>query len=89
MNMPMMKCGHVAQGVESETKKPICIICMGIHTGATEVDDTPPDLTGRKARCSYFRRCGTEVDSNYKLAFFGYEPNREFDEFYCDCYGWE
>jgi len=53
MVMPLMKCGHTAQAVDSDGN-PACIICHGITGGATEVDDSPPDLAGRRARCTYY-----------------------------------
>jgi hypothetical protein len=49
----MMKCGHAAQGTDGDGN-PVCVICFGIRSGATEVDDSPPDLTGRMARCVYY-----------------------------------
>ena len=53
MTKPMMKCGHAANAVEGKTGKPSCVICVGIHPGAMEIDDSPPDLSKRKARCLY------------------------------------
>ena len=50
----LMKCGHTANAVNSDTKKPACVICM-----CEEPAETKPDLTGRKARCAYY---GREVD---------------------------
>ncbi len=48
----MMKCGHTAncEKVESDgTRKPYCFFC-----DCDEVMTTKPDLTGRKAKCSYY-----------------------------------
>ncbi len=88
-NMPLMKCGHTAQGTD-KAGKPACIICLFIHPGAREVEDNVPDITGRKARCSYYRgKCKSEVDSSFKLAFFEHRPNKEFDLYYCGCFGWD
>lgn len=50
--MPLMKCGHVAQGLDSKGN-PVCAICYGIREGATEVAEPAP-LEGRKARCVYY-----------------------------------
>lgn len=52
----MMKCGHAANAKykDGDEWQPSCAICVGIAPGATEVDETPPDLTGRTARCSYY-----------------------------------
>lgn len=50
---PMMKCGHSANAINGHGN-PSCVICVGIHPGAEIIDDNPSDLTGRKARCTYF-----------------------------------
>lgn len=85
---PMMKCGHTAQGIRGADDAPVCVPCLGIVDGA-DVVDAPPDLTGRKARCSYYgRKCQSETDSRTQLAFFGHRPERETDEYYCGCWGW-
>ena len=84
-----MKCGHTAQGIYRKTGKPICVICAGFKKGYDEPVEVLPDLTGRVARCSYYRRCHNEVPSDYGLAFFTYRPDKEFDEYYCGCYGWD
>ena len=84
---PLMKCGHTANGTYGDEHKPICVICYGIVLGATEVDyEANPDLTGRKAKCSF---CNTIVDSNYNLPFYSHKPEREYDEYYCGCKGWD
>jgi hypothetical protein len=82
--MPMMKCGHAANGT-THSGKPCCVICAGIHPGADVVVDEP-DLTGRVAKCS---DCGCEVKSDMGLPFFEYRPTRKFDVFYCGCRGFE
>lgn len=84
--MPMMKCGHASQGIMSQTGRPVCTCCHGLREGADVVDDNPPSLEGRKAKCSY---CGNKRDSNTNLAFFGYRSDKEFDEYYCGCRGWD
>lgn len=99
----MMKCGHAANAINAKTGKPSCVICVGIHPGAETIDDAPPSLIGRKARCSYYnsmggrnnegpcrgKTCKCEKDSSPNLAFFEYLPNKEFDMFYCGCFGWD
>jgi len=93
----LMKCGHSAQGyrtLDDGTKKPACLICM-----CEEVAEEKPDLTGRKARCSYFGRtfkhrgqtvtCRGEANSRYSLPFFEHKPNNQYDEYYCGCFGWD
>jgi len=86
---PMMACGHranahgskVVDGVRVEFPH-ACVIC-----DCFTIADSPPDLTGRKARCSY---CKKERDSTDKwLAFFGHRPNELYDEYYCGCRGWD
>lgn len=76
---PLMKCGHSANATSND--KPICVIC-----GCDELADFQPNLTGRKAKCSY---CKKEADSNVNLPFFEYKPDKEYDEYYCGCYGWD
>lgn len=86
----MMKCGHSANATQTMTGKPICAICAGIKPGWDEVDESPPTLEGRKARCTYYgAKCRSETDSNTKLAFFEYQPDQELDRYYCGCYGWD
>jgi len=58
MSGPMMKCGHAAMstcnkrnGQVFDPPIPTCVIC-----DCTEIDPSAPDLTGRKARCSYFNQ---------------------------------
>jgi hypothetical protein len=86
----LMKCGH-----RSQTEKdgnPICLICIGIHEGATIVDESVTDetLKGRKARCSYYgSKCHSEEPSSLSLAFFSHRPDKEYDSYYCGCYGWD
>ncbi len=53
-----MECGHTAQAIDGEGN-PACVICLGVHSGATVVDESPPDLEGRRARCSYYGRTPT------------------------------
>jgi len=71
--MPMMQCGHAAQGyADNDPGKPVCVICAGLDPRAYLVAEEP-DLKGRRARCAYFRTCGSEVDSSVDLAFFKYK----------------
>lgn len=82
--MPMMACGHAAQGfVGSERTQPGCVICYGLTPKALIVAETP-DLTGRKATCIY---CGKEADSNIGLPFFEHRPQMEKDKYYDGCRG--
>lgn len=83
----MMKCGHAANAKRRETGEPVCVICVGIDPGATVVDDTPPDLSKRTAKCVYCKKT-TPSDSDFR-PFFEYRPNCESDSYYCGCRGWE
>lgn len=89
----LMKCGHASQAVD-EKGRPACVICM-----CTEVETKVPDLTGRKARCSYFSqtfmhngrrvKCTGETNSRESLPFFEHKPNSKYDTYYCGCWGWD
>lgn len=81
----IMKCGHVAQG-KDEAGNPVCVICVGITPNAKIIDESKPNLEGRKATCFYCRR---EQPSNTDLPFFEHRPDRETDAYYCGCYGWD
>jgi len=39
--------------------------------------------------CKKGNFCLCEKPSNTNLAFFQHNPTREYDEFYCGCYGWD
>lgn len=71
MEMPLMKCGHTAQAINSRTDKPCCVICSG-SPEANIIDDSPLDLSGRFARCSYYTGCHSQQSSSIDLAFFEY-----------------
>lgn len=81
---PMMKCGHAANATskrDGEVDLPCCAICV-----CFVVAEKQPDLTGRQARCSCFRK---EPSDPQKLAFFEHRPESEFDSYYCGCNGWD
>lgn len=82
---PMMKCGHTAQGEDSKTGKPCCVICCGISEG-WDIPASEPDLTGRVAKCT---SCGQERPSSTQMPFFEYRPDKDYDIFYNGCRGWE
>jgi hypothetical protein len=107
----MMKCGHAANAIKTKTGEPCCVICAG-RPEADEIDDSPPDLSERKARCAYFGKqsadgryrstnesnygdrtpgalCKSEQPSGPNLPFFKHHPEKESDEFYCGCRGWD
>lgn len=90
---PMMACGHAAnakrtasKGVKHDPPLPCCAIC-----DCAEIAAIQPDLSGRIARCSYYgRKCKSEQPSvPGKLAFFEHRPAKDFDVFYCGCFGWD
>jgi hypothetical protein len=80
-----MECGHTALAKDGEGN-PVCPICIGINPGARIVKKDKPDLTGRKAICSYCKRL---ADSRYTLPFFEYRPDIEYDQYYDGCRGWD
>lgn len=85
----LMACGHVAQAVDGKTGKPGCIFCFP-NPKSTIVKRTIENMTdgleGRKARCAW---CNKKTDSRWDLAFFEYKPDKEYDEYYCGCGGWD
>lgn len=97
MSKQMMMCGHSANATDGDGN-PVCAICFGIPE-ATIVNNNPINLTGRKARCSYYGKtfthrgrrvtCTGEVDSKVSLAFFEHCPDKEYDNYYCGCFGWD
>jgi hypothetical protein len=90
----MMKCGHAANATMNG--KPVCAICfMATSDDAATIVVEAPDLSGRRATCSY--RTGRDgqghdpqgVPSSVNLAFFEYLPNQPTDQYYCGCWGWD
>ncbi|HSW91511.1 MAG TPA: hypothetical protein VLG09_02605 [Candidatus Saccharimonadales bacterium] len=79
----LMGCGHVANATKEGD--PVCVICYGIIPGADNVVDMP-DFNYRIAKCTY---CRKEATSNSKLPFFGYDPEKVYDSYYCGCKGWD
>lgn len=94
---PLMECGHVAnayallpvneeytdQMQNSRNGKIYVHSCVICDSDVIAEDQTMPD--DRKAKCSL---CGKVVDSSYDLAFFKYQPDKEYDDYYCGCEGW-
>lgn len=94
MSEILMKCGHTAQGKQADGQ-PVCVICVGIRPGATEIEDKLPELAGRFSRCKYFGSVGKKKEpcrdikqSSYSLPFFEHRPDSEYDSHYCGCWGW-
>lgn len=84
---PIMKCGHAANAHMQRDGKdvPCCAICFG-SDGAEEIKELQPDLTGRKARCFYG---DNETASSNNLPFFDYCDDKEYDRYYCGCFGFD
>ncbi len=78
----LMLCGHAANGELPITGTPVCVICLCELVAAAA-----PDLTGRKAYCTY--KCGSTAVSNLKLPFFAHNPAKPSDTYYCGCFGWD
>ena len=73
-----MKCGHAAMAIDGDNN-PCCVICHG-SPGANIIDDSPPDLTGRLAKCG----CGNTRESSIGLAFFEYKgPTSYASKYMC------
>jgi hypothetical protein len=89
----MMKCGHAANGTKTSFNAsndgpafpsiPCCVICAPSKE-AYEIDENPPDLRAREARCE----CDARKPSSPDLPFFEHRPSQPFDSFYCGCRGW-
>ncbi len=87
----IMKCGCVNDSHMSYPKEPQKEpkACCSLH-GTTEPAQTQPNLDKRIARCAYFAgKCGHSEPSSIDLAFFKYCEGKEYDEYYCGCYGWD
>lgn len=54
MTRYLLACGHVAESTDVYGR-PGCPICAGLDPGARTVVSTP-DLTKRRARCTYYGR---------------------------------
>jgi len=85
MTKPIMECGCAANGtlrqmdgIVFDPPIPICAVhdCTIIMT--------PPDLTGRTAKCNDHG----EVPSSLDLPFFQHRPEWPHDRYYCGCRGW-
>lgn len=90
--MYVMKCGHTANSnrlMPDGTKIPSCVICGCIDI-AYECTGTS-GLEGRKAICTQHKQGGDcrPVPSSWDLPFFRYRPDKEYDEYYCGCWGWD
>jgi len=84
MDTVFMKCG-CASNAKYEDKdgsyKPSCAVhfCREITTS--------PNLNGRYATCTYGHHA--KVPSSLELAFFQHKSDKECDDYYCGCFGWD
>lgn len=85
----MMKCGHAANGVNSHTGEPVCVLCVGLHSGADVVDNSPFGVEGRTMSCTYLPTGHADRPSDPNSAFFNYRPEKRTDLYYCGCKGWD
>jgi hypothetical protein len=85
--MYLMKCGHISNATDGDGK-PVCVICYGTPEAEEVISECEGHvgLYGRKARCIYG---DTITDSKWELPFFKYCPDKEYDEYYCSCMGWD
>lgn len=79
----LMKCGHVANATYDGN--PCCAICAP-NESAFEILEEDVDLSNRVAKCT---DCGKERESSKDLPYFDYQPNKDHDEYYCGCQGWD
>lgn len=87
--MYLMKCGHVGNA-RDEHGSVCCAICAGIKPEAFQIDkhcSGNDGLEGRTATCLY--NCGSKTQSKWELPFFKYQPDKEYDSYYCGCFGWD
>lgn len=79
-----LKCGCTANAQlrkQDGTFVPSCIF----HNCTEAIE--APSLEGRMMKCG--SPCGKTKPSNLKAAFFQHRPDKEFDQFYCGCRGWD
>lgn len=83
----LMQCGHVANATNGKGEA-VCVIC-DCEKVVSECSGTK-GLEGRFAICSQHKReINTPVPSRWELPFFEYRPDKEYDLYYCGCYGWD
>lgn len=97
-------CGNAANAVDS-SGNPCCAICAGIDAGSNVIAPQPDLTgrkarcgyyggTGAASRHKHEGpcrggQCLCEMDSSPHLAFFEHLPDKEFDRYYCGCWGWD
>lgn len=89
MKRYIMKCGHVASVDDYEDKEPRCDLCDCTEV-VREVQNNTDGLEDRIALCMGHKGKGyAETPSRWNLPFFQYNPDKDYDEYYCGCWGWE
>lgn len=83
-NKILMTCGHTANGykVIGNRRIPCCVICDCDKIA----QQTFVVNSSRLMKC---RSCGRVVESNQDAAFFKFQPDEEYDSYYCGCDGWD
>lgn len=76
----LMECGHIAMAHDSNGN-PYCVIC-----DCAKIADSKPNLEGRIAHCT---ECSNTRESSWNLPFFLYNEDKDYDSYYCGCYGWD
>lgn len=84
----LMKCGHVANA-HDPYGNPVCVICAGLSDLANIIERECRDNIGLEGRIAKCPECGATTESRWDLPFFKYRPNKESDEHYDGCYGWD
>lgn len=82
MRTYLMKCNCSNVGTYAN-KDNVMVPYCGLHRCFEVVPD--PDLTNRVSFCY----CGKSTKSKIDIAFFKYRPEKEYDEYYCGCHGWD
>lgn len=80
--MPFMQCGHTATSLD-DNNNPFCALCSGLNDGFNQV--VHHKWEGRTARCVY---CDSTTESNAELPLFMYNPDGQYDSYYCGCRDW-
>lgn len=96
--MPLMRCGHRAQGHRASDQAPVCVICAPApgYDQPQTTEEAAKVTEGRMMRCAYRHGqdghvCAgrTPRPSNPQAAFFASKPDEPYDEFYDGCWGWD
>ena len=76
MSKPLMKCGHAANVINTQTGEPCCTICHG-DPKADQIEKNTPDLTNRRARCCHYgQKSGISGKCSPIMGAFGHPELR-------------